>query len=183
VADPSFADMLLPGETVVAQLSGEGRTVERGHGLERTWWQVGLTQQRLLVVRMTQAAGTDRWDVIARLAGARAAVQIAHFPRTATDTARLTIDGSGDRIVFVDVDRPPVLPQVAPFLTAWGKPIAGGDTVAGVELDTYNDQGGAGQKTFLYLAGAMFVFFLLCCGCMGAAGVARTLYYMALGMG
>jgi len=175
--------MLLPGEAVLAQIAGEGRTVERGHGLERTWWQVGLTQQRVLVVRMTQAAGTDRWDVIARLAGARANVQVAHFPRTASDTARLTIDGSGDRIVFIDVDRPPVLAQVAPFLAAWGKPVVGGESVARIEVDTYNDQGGDGQKTFLYLAGAMFAFFLLCCGCMGAAGVARTLYYMALGMG
>lgn len=182
MADNSFADMLLPGEAVIAQVAGEGRTVERGHGLERTWWQVGLTQERLLVIRMKQAAGTDRWEVIARLAGARANVRLAHFPRTAEDTARLTIDGSGDRIVFVDVDRPPVQEQVRAFLHAWGKPVAGGDTVAQAEVDVYNTDD-SGQKTFLYIALGMLGLLVLCCGCLGAMGILRTLFAFALQMG
>ncbi|MDP2307064.1 MAG: hypothetical protein Q8P18_13655 [Pseudomonadota bacterium] len=177
MADTSFADMLLPGEIVTAQVAGEGRTIERGHGLERTWWQVGLTRDRLLVVRMKQAAGTDRWDVIARLAGPRANVRVAHFPRTAEDTARLTIDGTGDPIVFIDVDRPPVQEQVRAFLQAWGKPVMGGDTVGQAEVDVYNTDA-TGQKTFIYIAVAMLVMFVLCCGCLGIGGVLRTVFAM-----
>ncbi|MES2638861.1 MAG: hypothetical protein V4850_05245 [Myxococcota bacterium] len=182
MADNSFADMLLPGEVVTAQIAGEGRTVERGHGLERTWWQVGLTQERLLVIRMKQAAGTDRWEVIARLAGARSNVQVAHFPRTAADTARLSIDGSGDRIVFIDVDRPPVQEQVRAFLQAWGKPVTGGESVGQAEVDVYNTDA-TGQKTFIYIAVAMLVMFVLCCGCVGTLGLANSLFGLALQMG
>ncbi|MDP2316181.1 MAG: hypothetical protein Q8P41_25005 [Pseudomonadota bacterium] len=181
MAESSFADMLLPGESVLAQIAGEGRTIERGHGLERTWWTVGLTQQRFLVIRMTQAAGTDRWDVIARLAGARSNVTISHFPRTSTDTARLTLDGVGDRIVLIDVDRPPVQPQVKPFLAAWGGPVAGGESVAQTEVDVYNTDA-TGQKTFLYVALAMLVLFVLCCGCVGISGIVRQVLAMTLGV-
>lgn len=178
MADNSFADMLLPGEAVAAQLAGEGRTVERGHGVERTWWQVGLTQERLLVIRMKQAAGTDRWEVIARLAGARPNLRIAYYNRTPADTARVTIDGCGDRIVFIDVDKPPLLPQVKPFLAAWGGPVGGGDTVANEEVDLYHGDG-KDSKTLMYVAGAMLGLFIVCCGCVGIASVLRFVLGLA----
>lgn len=177
----SFNDMLLPGEVVRAQIAGEGRPADRGVGIERTWWQVGLTDQRLLVIRMRQAAGTDRWEVLARLAGARSNLRVAHFPRTAKDTARLSIDGCGDRIVFIDVDKPPQLQQVHAFLAAWGGPVAGAESVAQEEIDTYHGDG-KDQKTLLYVAGAMLGLFVLCCGCVGISGVLRYVLGAVFGL-
>jgi hypothetical protein len=170
----SFNDMLQRGEVIAAQLAGEGRPADRGFGVERTWWQVALTNQRLLVIRMGQARGSDKWEVVARLAGERANLRIAHFGRTRADTARLSIDGCGDRIVFIDVDQPPMLPQIQPFLTAWGGPVSGGDSVAGEEIDGYHGEQ-KDQKMFLYMAGAMLGMFILCCGCFGISVVLRTI--------
>lgn len=168
-----FDDMLAAGETLLAQLAGEGRPTETGAGLVRTWWHVGLTPQRVLVIRMEMKPRTDRWEVAQRLAATRATVRIAHFPRQGNDGARLTIDGAGDRIVLVNVDQPPMLPQVKPFLDAWGVPTAG---VAVPEQDEYNNVGGEQEKkTFLYVAGAMGALFVLCCGCGLASGVLRLL--------
>lgn len=184
MAENSFADMLLPGEAIAGQLAGEGRAVERGQGVERTWWHIALTNQRLLVIRMHQPPKTDRWDVIARLATARENARFAHYPRTRGDTARLTVDGCGDRAVLVDVDRPPLLQQVKSFLDVWGGPVAGG-SVATEEDDSHNDQSGGDQKMFLYVAGAMLGLFALCCGGTLVLGILRfllgLLYTMFLG--
>jgi hypothetical protein len=183
MAENSFADMLNPGETVLAELAGEGRPVERGSGIERTWWHVALTRDRLLVLRMRAAPGTDRWEVIARLAGLRASLRIAHYPRTAADSARLTIDGCGDRIVYIDVDRPPLMQQVAAFLSAWGGPVAGGDSVAQEELDAYHGDQPKDQKTFLLIAGGMLALFVVCCGCAGGLALLRAVLSGVLGVG
>ncbi len=172
MTDSPFADLLLPGESVIAQLAGEGRPVDRGHGVERTWWHVALTPERVLVIRMKPAADPRLWEVAARTVAPRANVRIAHYPRTATDTACLSLDGTGDRIVFVDADRPPVAPQVRAFLAAWGAPVPGGESVSQGEIDLYAGDT-TGQKTFLYVAVALLAAFVLCCGCLGLAGVLR----------
>ena len=159
----------------------DGRGRHRGVGVERTWWQVALTDQRLLVIRMRQSAGTDRWEVLARLAGARSNLVIAHYPRTKADTARLTIDGCGDRIVLIDVDKPPQIQQVQAFLAAWGGPVAGAESVAREEVDAYHGDG-KDQKTLLYVAGAMLAMFVLCCGCVGISGVLRYVLGSVFGL-
>jgi hypothetical protein len=168
-----FTDMLNPGEVVLAQIAGEGRATERGGVLERTWWQLALTRERLLVVRM-RAVSNDRWEMVHRLAAFRGNLRFGHFPRTAADTARLSIDGCGERIVLVDVDRPPVLQQVQPFLAAWGGPVAGGESVARIEDDGMNDNAADGKK-FLIAAVVIAVATVVCCGCLGLLGVLQQL--------
>ncbi len=178
MADNSFTDMLAPGETVLAQLAGEGRRIETVNGMERTWWQVALTRDRLLVIRMRAAPGLDRWELVGRVAAPRGNLRFTHFQRTSTDTARLTIEGVGEPIVFIDVDKPPVLPQVQPFLAAWGGPVRGGESVAVVDPDAQNDNG-ADTKKFLIAAGVLLALFMICCGCLGLGGVLRQLLGIA----
>lgn len=162
----TFDDMLSPGEVVIAELAGAGKDQER--------WHIGLTPGRVLAIRMRPApgeGGQGRWDVASRTIAPRAQVRIAHFPRGGGDTARLSIDGCGDRIVLLDVDVPPLLQQVTTFLAAWGGPVAGGDTVPHEEVDGYHGQ--ADNKTLMYVVGAMAALFVLCCGCSACAGVLR----------
>lgn len=174
MADNHFADMLAPGEVLLATLAGEGRPTERAGGVERTWYHLGLTAQRLLIIRMAMKPATDRWEVVQRLGALRQTVRAAHFPRQGKDGARLAFDGAGDRIVLVNADQPPLLPQVKPFLDQWG-PVAGADGVAVPETDDYNGGGEQERKTFLYLAGGIGVLFLLCCGCGSALGGVRVI--------
>ena len=179
MAQNSFEDMLTPGESIVSELAGEGRNVERGHGIERTWWHVALTQERLLVLRMKQSGGKDTWDLIARTAGPRANLRISHFPRTAADSARLSINGCGDSIIYVDVDRPPLQDQVKAFLAAWGGEVLGGDSVAEAEVDQYHGSGKDENKNLLLLAGIMGGILVLCCGCVGFSGILRVIFGLA----
>lgn len=178
----TFTDMLAPGERILAELAGEGRRIETVNGMERTWWHVALTESRLLVIRMRAAPGLDRWDLVGRVAAPRGNLAFSHFPRVGGDTARLTIEGVGEPIVFIDVDRGPLVPQVQAFLGAWGGPVRGAETLVRVDRDAENDNG-ADTKKFLIAAGALLGFFLLCCGCLGIGGVLRQLFGMVLELG
>jgi hypothetical protein len=171
VADPTFQDMLSPGEGIVAQLAGNGPT--------GTFWQLALTPGRLLAVRLGATDG-GRWEVRSRVAGPRGALRFTHFPRTAQSNARLGIDGCGDHIVIAGVDDPALVPQVEAFLRAWGGPVAGGDSLARVDPDLENAQ--PEDKTLTYLIAAAAGLFLLCCGCSGVATVVRFLASAWLGV-
>jgi len=178
----AFTELLQPGETVLAHLAGEGRRAERGNGMERTWWHVALTRERMLVIQMRAAPGVDRWEMINRLASYRSNLRFSHFPRVGGENARLTIEGCGEPIVFIDVDRPPVLQQVAPFLAAWGGPVRGGESVAHVDPDAQNDNS-ADTKKFLLAAGVLAALFFVCCGCLGVAGVLRQVLGVGFDLG
>jgi hypothetical protein len=178
----AFTDMLAPGETVLAELAGEGRRIETAQGMERTWWHVALTRERLLVVRMRGAPGVDRWDLVGRVAASRGNLRFSHFARTDADTARLTIEGVGEPIVFIDVDRPALVGHVQTFLGAWGGPVRGGESLAVVDRDAENDNS-ADTKKILIAVGVLLAVFFACCGCLGVGGVVRQLLGFGLELG
>jgi hypothetical protein len=182
MAAGTFSDMLAPGETILAELAGEGRRIETVNGMERTWWQVALTPGRLLVIRMRAAPGVDRWDLVGRVAAPRGNLRFSHFPRAGADGARLTIEGVGEPIVFLDVDRGALVGQVQVFLAAWGGPVRGGESVARVDPDAENANS-ADTRKFLVAAGVLLLLFVLCCGCLGLAGALRQVLGLGLELG
>ncbi|MFZ5481619.1 MAG: hypothetical protein ACOZNI_32955 [Myxococcota bacterium] len=173
MADPTFQDLLAPGEPIVAQLSGACA--------DGTWAQLALTPQRLLVVKMRSTPKSERWEVLARLHGPRNAVRFTNFPRTTGIDARLALDGVGERIVFTQVDQAPLVQQVQAFLGAWGGTVVGGDTVATPEVDAYNAASAEEKNMVLYVVGGAGGLFLLCCGCTGVATLLRFAASMFLG--
>ena len=169
-----FSDILLPGEVLVALLGGSGPTVERATGVEHTWFQLGLTGTRLLVVRLVQPPLALNYQPVQRIAVAKELIAIARFPRTPSSVARLEIRGCGDLITLLDIDSEKIFPLVEPFLLAWGGPVDGSGTVAVREADPYDAPHKTETGKLFLLAGAIAVILWLCCGCSGIGLIVKN---------
>jgi hypothetical protein len=71
--------------------------------------------------------------------------------------------------------------QVAAFLTAWGGPVAGGDSVASEGPDYDGGNTAKEQKLLLTIAAVFVGTIILCCGCSGAAGALKYALSVAFG--
>lgn len=162
-----FSDILAPGEVLVALLGGPGPSVERATGVEQTWYQLGLTGTRMLVVRLVQAPLALQYQPAQRIAAGKEFVRIGRFPRTRSSPARLEIRGCGDPITMLDIDSEKIFPLVEPFLLAWGGVVEGAGELAIKEDDPYD----APEKTevgkLFLVAGIILAILWACCGCSG----------------
>lgn len=175
-----FSDMLLPGEALVATLGGPGPAVETRQGPERSWYQVGLTAGRFLLVKMVQGPRGGDYQPVSRLAVGREFIRISRFPRTPVSAARLDIQGCGEPFSVVDIDSPQVFPYVEPFLAVWGGSVGGAGTVAerAPEID-YNGPAHENKK-LLVVALVGVLLLMTCCGCAGLGVVIKTWVLPAL---
>lgn len=167
-----FAELLLPGESLIAVLEAPGDPAQQGKVLEEVWYQVGITPGRLLVVRMVRAQGAKSWNPSGRMAAARPQVQITQFPRSPQGQARLVIDGVGPRISLVQVDQELTWPQLQAFLRSWGA-TAGAPIQPAFQDNVVGE--GPDQKMLIYAVAAIVGMFLLCCGCSGVLLLVRLL--------
>lgn len=175
-----FSDMLLPGEALVATLGGPGPAVETRQGPERSWYQIGLTPTRFLLVKMVQGPRGGDYQPVARLASGREFIRINRFPRTPSSAARLDIAGCGDPFSLVDIDSPQVFPYVEPFLATWGGPVGGAGNVAQREAAIdYTAPSTEGGKLLL-VALVSFGLLWTCCGCAGLIGMIKAWILPAL---
>ena len=158
-----FQDMLVGEETLGAMLGAPGPTENGLH----VWWQVALTQFRVLVVRLETPIGQQNWVTSKRWAKNRISVQIAQFPRTPESLARLELLGFPGPVVLTEIDQPDVHPHLGPFLTAWGQPVGGTDSVP-VRHDpppVEEQESKTDNSKLLMLGGAGCGFIAFCCGC------------------
>lgn len=160
-----FADLLLPGETVLASVAAAGPPRPDG---ARVWQQLALTAERLLVVILVQAPHGGAWQPVGRHAAPRGAVRLARYPRTPGAAARVEVHGLPEALVLVDVDDPAVFPWLEPFLAAWGGPIEGaGNVTARPSLPEPVQGQGPDPKLLMAIAGGMLALALMCLGCSG----------------
>lgn len=155
-----FTDMLVGQEQILAVLGAPGLPV----GKASSWWQIALTQYRILAVRMTTLDSVT-WHTDVRWAKDRPAVAIGQYPRTAESVARLEFRGFPEQITLIEIDSHDVHPHIAPFLASWGAPI---DGVASVPISTSGpavNEGEVDQKKLMMLVGGGMAFIVLCCGC------------------
>jgi len=119
-----FSDLLTPGEVITGVIAGAG-PVPAGAGAA-PWFQLAWTHERLLVVRLEVVGGA--WRPAHRTAVARVAVSLTRTARTSTGAAQLNIVAAelpGGGVTMVDIDGPELVPQLDPFLAAWGGPVDG----------------------------------------------------------
>ncbi len=163
-----FADLLLPGETILSTMAAGAAPKENG---ARVWVTLGLSAERLLAVVLVQAPHGGAWQPVARHAAPRSAVRLARFPRTPGASARLEVHGLPEELVLQDIDDPTVFPWLEPFLSAWGAPLEGAGVVQprAVEADL-DSGGGPDPKLLLAAVGGIMVLGFLCCGCSGLIG-------------
>ena len=168
-----FTDMLGPGEQLLAALGAPGPTIERPMGLEKTWYQLGVTSSRFLVVKMVQGPIAHSFSVSGRLVALKNLVRISRFPRTGSSSARLEIEGLGEPVVLYDIDDTAVFPFVQPFLTAWGGHVQGAGHLEVRERDPFHGPGHLDVRKLVIFLVAMVVMLWLCCGCAGLGGLLR----------
>jgi hypothetical protein len=169
-----FSDMLAPGEQVVAGLGAPGPIVERRVGQELVWYQLGVSQLRLLAVKLVQGPLGDGYKPVARWAVGREFVRIARFPRTPRSAARLEISGLPEPIVAMNIDEPAIFPHVEPFLLAWGGVVEGAGELAAHARDPLDDEPATDTRKLLVLVGAGLALMMACCGCAGLGAAVRT---------
>lgn len=162
-----FSDILGPGEQVVATLGGPGPTLERASGPERIWYQLGLTQGRILVVKLVQSALTGTYAPQARVAVGKEFIRVRRFPRTPASSAHLEILGAGEPIQVLDIDDEKIFPYVEPFLTAWGGNVEGAGLVVARAADPYATPEGVEGMKVLYAIIAVVVIGWSCACCSG----------------
>ncbi len=157
-----FSDMLVGTERIVAVLGAPGTTRDK----KVTWWQVALTEYRVLVVRMSSEEGKT-WHTEVRWAKDRPAIGVAQYPRAGEARARLAISGFPEPVVLMEIDQPDIHPHLAPFLVAWGAEIEGVPEVP-VSMDAPKTEDGKTDQQRLMVAviGGLAVI-VLCCGCGG----------------
>ena len=169
-----FADMLGPGEQILAILGASGPTYERPTGPERTWFQLAVTQGRFIVIKMVQTPLATSYQVTNRMAAAKEFVRIARFPRTPASAARLEISGFPESVTVLDIDDSRVFPYVEPFLAGWGGVLEGGGIVKSRDADPYDEAPPQDdKKKLLILAGVCIGIMVLCCGCGGLGVLIR----------
>ncbi|RME28646.1 MAG: hypothetical protein D6798_01935, partial [Deltaproteobacteria bacterium] len=168
-----FADLLLPGESILATMAAGAAPRQDG---ARTWVTLGLTAQRLLAVVLVQAPHGGPWQPAARHAAPRTAVRLARFPRTPGAPARLEVHGLPEPLVLQDIDDPMVFPWLEPFLAAWGGPVDGAGNVRPREVQPVLDSGGGPDpRLLLAIVAGIVMFGFICCGCGGLISVLTRL--------
>lgn len=165
-----FSDMLVGEEQLGVMLGAPGPTENNRH----TWWQVALTQFRVLVVKLETPVGSQDWVTTQRWAKNRIAVQIAQFPRSAESQARLEFLGFPGPVVLAEIDQPDIHPHVAPFLMEWGQPVGGTDSVPMHERPPEPEEGHADSKKLVFLAAAGCGMLFFCCGCGSVLALLRN---------
>ena len=166
-----FQDMLVGEETLGAMIGAPGPNENGQH----VWWQVALTQFRVLVVRLQTPIGQQNWVTSQRWAKNRIAVQMAQFPRTPDSQARLELLGFPGPVVLTEIDQPDVHPHLGPFLAAWGQPVAGTDSVPAHQAPppVEQEEGKTDNLKLLLLGGSGCGFFVFCCGCSSVLALLR----------
>lgn len=169
-----FSDLLVPGESVVAGISGPGPSVRKAVGDEHIWFQLGFTQGRLLVVRLVQSALGGGWQPTQRYAVERHHLVVRRYPRTPGGPARLEIEGAGALIQLQDIDEAERFPAVEPFLRAYGGPVGGDGEVRAIAPDPISQDPRTETRKLLLLVGVGFALLAGCCGCSGLTWVIRS---------
>ena len=116
-----FSDLLEPNEHIRAALAGPGVDVDGAN----VWYQVAVTEDRVLVVDLRTKSETGGYQPVQRLVAPRSTVHMERFPETEDGPARLTIDGLSQPVVVVDINRRDVFPMVEPLIVAWGGRLGG----------------------------------------------------------
>lgn len=173
-----FEDMLVGHESVHHILGAPGpRVKELNH-----WYQLALTDYRILVVKMVAKDGAPGWTSDKRWAMNRDTVHIGQYPRTTTSTARLEIQGFPEPIQLVDIDRPDLHPYIPPFLASWNRPVAGVAEIAAQPKhlsDPGPDERVKTDNTLFMVLGGGAAMLFLCCG--GSIAL-RTVFALASGL-
>jgi hypothetical protein len=116
-----FSDLLGPDEHIRAALAGPGIDVDGAS----VWYQVAVTENRVLVVDLRTKEASESYQPVQRLVADRNAVQMERYPESEDGPARLTIEGMGQPVVVVDINRKDVFPMVEPLIVAWGGRLGG----------------------------------------------------------
>lgn len=177
----TFADLLLAGESLLCTLESPGPAVGVAGGLEECRWMVGLTPQRILIIKLIKPPRSKGWVPAGRMAVGRETVRLSQFTRTPQSSARLVIDGAGEQVVCLDVDQEIYYASFQNFLRTWNGPVTGQPIPPGWTTSTI-DVGAGDTKMLWYLVGAMAAFTVICCGCGALLGVIRGLLVVAEGM-
>lgn len=171
MTDP-FQDALVGDEQIYVVASGPGHA----EGVVNVWWQVALTQYRVLVARFDAHGPGGAWNLTERMALQRSQVHLGQYPRTPTSQARVELSGFPKPVVLLDVDRPDLNPAVQTLVGWWGQPISGVPTIAPREPETTLNEGGNPEtKKLLWLAAACLGILVLCCGCSSLIVALRAL--------
>jgi len=155
-----FSDMLESGEEVRASLGGAGAE-QNG---QRTWVQMALTEQRILVVVLTQGKLGGSYHPTHRMTAQQDQIEIRRFPRTQTSAARLEILGLAQHLVLPDIDHPDLFPQIEPFVQAWGRPLGGAGTIQERAIDPLDAAPNPNTKMLIITGVAALAMFFVCCG-------------------
>ncbi len=155
-----FTDMLVGTERVLVVFGAPGPATRDGS----IWWQVALTDYRLLVVRMSSRDG-QTWTTEKRWAKDRPAIRITQYPRTADSVARLLIEGFPEEVQLTEVDSPDIHTHIVGFIAAWGLPIQGSQHIPMNERPPDVIEGKADENKLILVVLAGAGFLMLCCGC------------------
>lgn len=165
-----FSDLLVGDEKVYVIASGPGHP----DGKQAVWWQVALTQYRVLAARMAPHGVT--WRVVDRQALQRSQVTLGQFPRTPTSQARLELRGFPQPVSLLDIDRADLHANVQLFVQFWGQPVEGVGAVAVAHEAPMPEEGGNPDRSKLMLLAATCLgILILCCGCGSALTIVREL--------
>jgi len=156
-----FSDMLVGQERIVSVLGAPGVVMDK----RMTWWQVGLTDYRILVVRMSSEDGTT-WHTDVRWAKDRPGVVVAQYPRAGEARARLELQGFAEHVVLMEIDQPDVHPHLQAFLQAWG-PVEGVPHIPIANDAPKAEEGKADQQRLMAAIAGGLLFIVFCCGCGG----------------
>jgi len=155
-----FRDMLVGQEDLHHVLGGPGVSTRKTH----TWWQVALTDFRILAVKMTAPHGAASWTVAQRWAINKNDAKITQFPRTTTGAARLEITGFPELLILNEIDSPDLHSHIAPFLRSWGGPVQGVQAVAAAKHSHQDEVADTSSRKMLAIAGLAAIAVGVCCG-------------------
>jgi len=176
--DPSdsFADLLAPGEAVVAAVAGPGPSRVDG---TRTWVQLALSSARVLAVVLRKGPEGGSWQPVSQLAAARSQVRLARFPGSPGAAARLEVTGLPEPLVLRDIDDPAVFPDLEPFLAAWGQDALGAPIGGPGSVHERAREEGPARNTSsrlpMAIAGGVLAVAAMGCACAGLAGLVSGL--------
>lgn len=155
-----FRDMLVGDEHLHHVLGGPGVSTRKTH----TWWQVALTDFRILAVKMTAPHGAATWTVAQRWAINKQDALVTQYPRTTTGAARLEISGFPELLVLNEIDSPDLHPHIGPFLRSWGGPVQGVQAVAAAAHTHQEEVADTSSRKMLAMVAVAAIAVGVCCG-------------------